>query len=71
MTYTIDFEQLASYTQVTNQYAAQFVLFDNALQLNVPDYNYFDYPPHSGVGVVTNDPDDLRRSAPDASRVPL
>ena len=58
MTYTIDFEQLASYTQVTNQYAAEFVLFDNALQLNVPDYDYFDYPPHSGIGVVTNDPDD-------------
>jgi len=42
----------------TNQYAAQDANFTNALQLVVPFYDYFDYPPHSGSGVITNDPDD-------------
>ena len=27
-------------------------------QLVVPFYNYFDFPPHSGNGVITNDPND-------------
>jgi len=59
VTYTIDFEQYAAYTQITNQYAASDgVVFTNALQLVVPFYDYFDYPPHSGSGVVTNDPND-------------
>ncbi|MGA9566014.1 MAG: PEP-CTERM sorting domain-containing protein [Candidatus Korobacteraceae bacterium] len=57
-TYTINFEQYSAYTQITNQYAAQDATFDNALQLVVPFYNYFDYPPHSGSGVITNDPND-------------
>jgi|SRR5215469_13259114 len=55
-TITIDFEQYASYTQITNQYAG--VNFTNALQLVAPYYDYFDYPPHSGNGVITNDPND-------------
>ena len=55
---TIDFEQYPAYTQITNQYAAQDVTFTNALQLVVPFYDYFDYPPHSGSGVITNDPND-------------
>lgn len=53
---TIDFEQYSAYTQITNQYSG--VTFDNALQLVVPFYNYFDFPPHSGNGVITNDPND-------------
>ena len=58
-TVTIDFEQYSSYTQITNQYSASDnVTFTNALQLVVPDYDYFDYPPHSGNGVITNDPNE-------------
>ncbi len=57
-TVTIDFEQLPEFTQVTNQYSALGATFTNALQLVEPDYNFFDFPPHSGLGVVTNDPDD-------------
>jgi hypothetical protein len=53
---TIDFEQYSAFTQITNQYSG--VTFDNALQLVVPFYNYFDFPPHSGSGVITNDPND-------------
>jgi len=53
---TIDFEQYAGYTQITNQYAG--VTFQNALQLVAPGYDYFDYPAHSGSGVITNDPND-------------
>jgi hypothetical protein len=53
---TINFEQYSAYTQITNQYPG--VTFDNALQLVVPFYDYFDYPPHSGSGVITNDPND-------------
>ena len=56
---TIDFEQYPAYTQITNQYAASDgAVFTNALQLVVPFYDYFDYPPHSGSGVITNDPAD-------------
>jgi len=55
-TQVIDFEQQAAYTQITNQYAG--LTFSNALQLVAPSYDYFDYPPHSGFGVITNDPDD-------------
>jgi len=54
--FTINFEQYPGYTQITNQYAGQYATFNNALQLVVPDYDYFDYPPHSGSGVITNDP---------------
>ncbi|MGA3370394.1 MAG: PEP-CTERM sorting domain-containing protein [Terracidiphilus sp.] len=55
---TIDFEEYPEYTQITNQYAAQFVTFDNALQLVAPYYDYIDLPSHSGSGVITNDPND-------------
>jgi len=54
---TIDFEEYPEFTQITNQYSASDgVNFTNALQLVAPDYDYFDYPPHSGSGVITNDP---------------
>ncbi|MGD0630133.1 MAG: hypothetical protein ABR987_12305, partial [Terracidiphilus sp.] len=54
-TTTINFEQYAEYTLITNQYtAADGVTFSNALQLVAPDYDYFDYPPHSGNGVITD-----------------
>jgi hypothetical protein len=54
---TINFEQYPEFTQITNQYsAADGVNFTNALQLVAPNYDYFDYPPHSGNGVITNDP---------------
>jgi len=56
--FSINFEQYPEYTQITNQYAAQFVTFSNSLQLVAPGYDYFDYPPHSGNGVITNDPND-------------
>ena len=54
--FSINFEQYSGYTQITNQYAADGVTFQNALQLVAPGYDYFDYPPHSGNGVITNDP---------------
>ncbi len=54
--FTINFEQYAGYTQISNQYAADGVIFQNALQLVAPNYDYFDYPAHSGSGVITNDP---------------
>ena len=58
-TTTINFEQYPLYTQITNQYAAtDGVVFTNALQLVAPFYDYFDFPPHSGSGVITNDPND-------------
>jgi hypothetical protein len=53
---TINFEQYAGYTYITNQYAADGVTFQNALQLVAPGYDYLDYPAHSGSGVITNDP---------------
>lgn len=56
---TINFEQYSAYTQITNQYqGADGVVFANALQLVKPYYDYTDYPPHSGSGVITNDPND-------------
>src|ERR1039458_8186494 len=56
---TINFEQYAEYTQITNQYqASDGVTFTNALQLVAPFYDWYDYPPHSGNGVITNDPND-------------
>jgi hypothetical protein len=58
ITYSINFEQLPAYTVVTNQYAAQDVVFSDALQLVAPSYDYFDFPPNSGSGVITNDPND-------------
>ncbi|MGD0830222.1 MAG: PEP-CTERM sorting domain-containing protein [Terracidiphilus sp.] len=57
-TYTIDFEEFPEFTQITNQYSADYVTFQNALQLVAPDYDYFDFPPTSGNGVITNDPND-------------
>lgn len=55
---TINFEQYSEYTQITNQYAGEGVTFTNALQLVAPNYDYFDFPPTSGNGVITNDPGD-------------
>lgn len=57
-TTTIDFEQYSAYTQITNQYSAQGATFTNALELVAPYYDYIDYPPTSGSGVITNDPND-------------
>jgi len=54
----INFEQYSEYTQIANQYQAEGLTFQNALQLVAPFYDYFDYPPHSGSGVITNDPSD-------------
>ncbi len=54
----INFEQYPEYTQITYQYAYEGAIFINALQLVAPYYDYFDYPPHSGSGVITNDPND-------------
>lgn len=56
--FSINFEQYPEYTQITNQYAGQYATFGNSLQLVAPGYDYFDYPPHSGSGVITNDPND-------------
>ena len=55
---TIDFEQLGDLTQVTTQYAG--LTFTNALQLTAdsPDHDFFDFPAHSGQGVITNDPNE-------------
>lgn len=54
----IDFEQYGNNTTIKNQYLAQGVKFSNALQKTAPsgDYNSIDFPPHSGAGVVINDP---------------
>jgi len=52
-TISIDFEQYSAYTQITNQYAG--VTFNNAMQVVVPYFDYFDYPPHSGTGAIVND----------------
>lgn len=52
-TTTINFEQYSAYSQITNQYSG--VTFTNAVQVVVPDYNYLDYPPHSGTGAIVND----------------
>ena len=54
--FLINFEQYPEYTQITNQYAGQYATFTNSLQLVAPYYDYIDYPPHSGNGVITNDP---------------
>jgi hypothetical protein len=54
-TTTIDFEQNSAYTQITNQYSAQDATFTNAMEEVEPDFDYFDLPPHSGTGVITND----------------
>ncbi len=57
--YTINFNQYPGYTQITNQYAADGVTFQNSLQLVAPYYDYTDYPPFPGSnGVITNDPND-------------
>jgi hypothetical protein len=55
-TYSINFEQLGAYTQVTSQYSADDVTFTNAMQVTEPDFNYFEFPPHSGAGAITDDP---------------
>lgn len=55
-TETIDFEQYSEYTQITNQYSSMGVTFTSALQLVAPFYDYQDFPPHSGNGVITDDP---------------
>jgi hypothetical protein len=55
---TLDFEQLGDLTQVTTQYAG--LTFTNALQLTAdnPDHDFFNFPAHSGQGVITNDPNE-------------
>jgi hypothetical protein len=58
LTYTLNFEQLPEYTVITNQYSADYVTFSDTMQLVAPDYDYFDFPPTSGSGVITNDPND-------------
>jgi hypothetical protein len=57
-TFLINFEQYPEFTQITNQYTDDLATFTNSLELVAPDYDYFDYPPHSGSGVITNDPND-------------
>jgi hypothetical protein len=57
-TTTIDFEQYSEYTQIINQYSTLGATFQNAMELVAPDYDYTDYPAHSGSGVITNDPND-------------
>jgi hypothetical protein len=57
-TFTLNFEQYPEFTQIVGQYEAEDIVFGNAMQLVAPDYNYFDYPPHSGSGVLTDDPND-------------
>ena len=52
---TIDFEQYAQFTQITNQYSAMGVTFDSALQLVAPNYDYFDFPAHSENGIHPED----------------
>jgi hypothetical protein len=51
---TLDFEGFNHYTQITSQYAPVGVNFTStdSYILNVPNYNYGGYPPHSGVGVL-------------------
>lgn len=56
---TIDFEQYSEFTQITTQYSAEDATFTNALQLVAPDYDYYDFPPTSGSGVITNDSGDF------------
>jgi hypothetical protein len=55
-TFSINFEQYPEYTQITNQYAGQFATFTNSLQIVCPFFDCGDYPPHSGNGMITNDP---------------
>ena len=56
---TINFEQYSEYTVITNQYlTTDGVVFGDALQLVCPYYDCIDFPPHSGNGVITNDPSD-------------
>jgi len=56
---TINFEQYSAYTTISNQYlASDGVSFSSSLQLVAPYYDSIDYPPHSGSGVITNDPSD-------------
>jgi hypothetical protein len=51
----IDFEQYAQGTTITNQYAGLGVSFSGGAQMLVsPNYNFSDYPPHSGSGVIYN-----------------
>lgn len=49
----IDFETIADQVAVGNSYAADGVIFNNALSLTAGfSLNEFDYPPHSGVRAV-------------------
>jgi hypothetical protein len=52
-TYVDNFEGIAGYTVLSNQYAdATFV---NALELQASDLDEAGYPPHSGTGEITDD----------------
>jgi len=51
----LNFEGLADFTTVTNQYAAQFVSFTNTTVLTAGiSLNDFEYPPQSGTNVASN-----------------
>lgn len=47
---TIDFDDFAGRTPITDQYAG--ALFTNAITLESPAYNFTGFPPHSGLVVV-------------------
>ena len=50
---TVDFEGLSDSTAITNQYAG--ILFSNAIVLTAGvSLNEFEFPPHSGVNVVSD-----------------
>jgi hypothetical protein len=54
----IDFEGFSQGTVITDQYAAEGVIFGNdATILQAPYYNYIGYPPHSGTNVLVNTED--------------
>lgn len=66
---TLTFEGLADLEVVTNQYAAQDALFVNATAAVAPPggtLNEIDFPPASGVTVVTNEVDTDGDTFPDS-----
>src|SRR5262245_17896364 len=48
----ITFENLSNLEAVTTQYQAQGVVFLGATVLQDPNYNTYNYPPHSGFNVI-------------------
>ena len=56
MAYVVDFEGLSDLESVTNQYGGLGVIFSNALVLTAGiSLNEFEFPPHSGTNVVSDD----------------